>query len=184
MNMSPVFGWVAHRRDPLYRACGKRLILISGLLFGAGCGREASSPITERVTHLYVTQDTIEVDTLASLWLIVRYVDNQATFQFIPKGTLVTKGIAFDTPDADYRRTATASCFERILQKNNLADPKLLQLGRMIHDIEINFWGEKKYAQTLEVQQAVNAIIDKNKNEPQACMQDALHYFDGLHPRL
>ncbi|MBK8964326.1 MAG: chromate resistance protein [Candidatus Competibacteraceae bacterium] len=57
---------------------------------------------------------------------------------FLSSGVRIDQGIAFDTPDAPFRRTHNQSTFERLLDHYAFRNPTLLDLGRLLHDIEIN----------------------------------------------
>ena len=68
----------------------------------------------------YTTWENMEIDKCASAWLIKRFVDKDAVFRFVPKGELITRGIPFDTPEAQIRRYHNLSAFEYIVKTNRL----------------------------------------------------------------
>ena len=70
--------------------------------------------------HIYATWDGFEADKCASIWLIMRFVDPDAKIKFYPKGTPITSGIAFDTPDAALRRYHNMAAFESIARHYGL----------------------------------------------------------------
>ncbi|MBW2738354.1 MAG: chromate resistance protein [Deltaproteobacteria bacterium] len=55
-----------------------------------------------------------------------------------PRGEIIKEGIAFDTPDAIFKRYYNMSTFKFMLKHYRLRDPKL------IHDIEVNIWGDNE----------------------------------------
>jgi hypothetical protein len=65
----------------------------------------------------YTTWENMEPDKCASAWLIKRFIDKNATFEFFPKGELITKGILFDVPEAEIRRYNNISTFEYLIKK-------------------------------------------------------------------
>lgn len=130
----------------------------------------------------YVTWQGLEPDKLASMWLIKRFVDQDAEFILIPKGEDVKNGIPFDIPSAKFKRSHALSAFESILQDQELKDDGLNYIGTIIHDIEINTWDIKKIAQTYTVQQDIRSIIDKNQGGKQAIVE-AFLYFDTLYQK-
>ena len=71
------------------------------------------------------------------------------------------------------------SAFESLLKHYKLKDPKLIYVGKIIHDIEVNIWEKKVLEETLIVQDAVNKIIwnTKDRNE---VIQKSCKYFDSL----
>ena len=132
--------------------------------------------------HLYSTWDVTEVDTCASAWLIKRFVDKEARFKFYPKGEIITEGIPFDTPDAEFRRYHNMSTFESILQKYKFDDPALIEIGRIIHDIEVNFWGKRQHKKSNEVDEIISGIIAGEK-EKSKCFERTFIIFDNLYKR-
>ena len=51
-------------------------------------------------SQIYITWQGLEPDKLASLWLIKRFVDQEAEFKLVPKGSLIKDGIPFDVLDS------------------------------------------------------------------------------------
>ena len=109
----------------------------------------------------YVTWQGLEPDKLASLWLLKRFVDPLAEFTLVPKGNMISKGIPFDVPSAQFKRSHSQSTFESILQNRGLNDERLIYIGKIIHDIEINTWKTKKLKETSTVQNELWKIIDQ-----------------------
>ncbi len=127
---------------------------------------------------LYSTGPLNEIDRCASAWLIKRFVAPDAVFHFYPEGALVTEGIAFDTPEAELRRTHRFSAFETIVNHHNLGgDEKISQLASIIHDIEINVWEKRKnYRKLLH---EISIIVETNDTDEKR-LKDCLQYFDTL----
>ncbi len=134
----------------------------------------------ETNSHIYSTCDVIEMDTCASAWLIKRFVDKEAVFKFYPKEEFIEEGTPFDTPDAEFRRTHNMSTFETILQKYNIKDPKLIKIGKIIHDIEINYWAGKLEPESEKINRDILNII-KNSKIPEESFKKSFTYFDNLY---
>ncbi|GBD95916.1 MAG TPA: hypothetical protein ENG83_00915 [Nitrospirae bacterium] len=132
---------------------------------------------------VFSTWEGFEVDKCASIWLIKRFVDENAFIKFSPRGEEIKEGIPFDTPDAKLRRYHNMSTFESILKHYNLRDQKLLYIGKIIHDIEVNIWERKALKETLMVQKAVNEIITNSKNNDEI-IDKSLKYFDSLYIKI
>ena len=133
-------------------------------------------------SHTYSTWDTVELDTIASAWLIKRSVDPMAEFKFFPKGELITEGIAFDTPDAEYRRTQNKSTFETIVDTYRIVDLKILTLGKIIHNLEINYWQNALLQDSRDIQEDIRALIVASKNNNE-CLEKGLGYFDAWYKK-
>lgn len=128
----------------------------------------------------FSTWDILELDTCASAWLIKRFVDPQAEFKFYPKGEFITEGIPFDTPDAELRRRHGISTFESIVARYKITDPAVLEIGKLIHEIEVNYWSASKNRRAEELDTAINNIIAENKN-PQEVLKKAFSVMDELY---
>lgn len=138
--------------------------------------------LAEQNGLVFSTWEGFEVDKCASIWLIKRFIDKKAQIKIFPKGEIIKEGIPFDTPDAAFRRYHNMSTFESLLKHYKLKDPKLIYIGRIIHDIEINIWEKKVLKETLIVQDAVNKIIWNAKSRHEV-IQKSCKYFDSLYQR-
>lgn len=142
-----------------------------------------SNIIAEQKSLIFSTWEGFEIDKCASIWLIKRFIDENAIIKFFPKGEMIKEGILFDTPDAKLRRYHNMSTFESILKHYNLQDSKLIYIGKIIHDIEVNIWERKVLKETLMVQNAVNKIIADSKNSDDI-IEKSGEYFDSLYMNL
>jgi hypothetical protein len=134
--------------------------------------------------HIYSTGRIMEVDRCASAWLIKRYIDPKAQFAFFEDGQLVTRGTAFDTPDARFCRTHKLSTFEVLMHHFKLNDPKLKALAAAIHEIEIDYWtGRKENPLAAKLSMQVREIIRANP-DPGQCLEACFSYFDNLVQQL
>ncbi len=132
--------------------------------------------------HIFSSWDIFEVDKCASIWLIKRFVDKDALFLFSPKESFVLKGVAFDVPDADFRRYHNMSTYQSILKHYKLNDPVLVKIGKRIFDVEVNYWGDKLFDDSKQIETDVKDIIEKN-GEHKVVVDKSLLYFDGLYER-
>jgi len=132
---------------------------------------------------VFSTWEGFEVDKCASIWLIKRFIDKRAVIKFLPKGEPIKEAIPFDTPDAKFRRYHNMSTFESFLKQYNLRDPKLLYIGRIVHDIEVNIWEKKQLHETPIVQEAIAEIIKKSKSNEEV-VEKSCKFFDLLYERI
>lgn len=145
------------------------------LLFVTGCAFLSAA----QKSSLWATWDLFEPDTCASIWLIKRHVDTKATFRFLPKGTPIVEGTAFDTPEAKFRRYATAATYESILKAYKITDPAAVRIGTMIHDIEISPWARQSTSESIEVEHRVREIAASAKDKADL-LERVMTYFDQL----
>jgi len=154
-------------------------LLVSGLIdFGrpARLAADEGSPV-------FSTWDDFEVDKCAAIWLIKRFIDEKAVITVFPTGTLIQDGIAFDTPDAKFRRYHNMSTFESLLRHYKIKDRRLVFIGEIVHDIEVNLWERKRFDETRIVQEAIARII-RNSESHEEIIQESCAYFDGVYEGL
>lgn len=82
------------------------------------------------------------MDRAASAWLILRFVDKDAEFEFVPtKGALelaqAKKAIPFVIQGAELSRNAGKVTFDAILEKYELTDPALHKLALIVREADI-----------------------------------------------
>jgi len=89
---------------------------------------------------LWVTRTKPHVDRCASAWLIKRFIDQKAKFEFITKDDPIPEGsIAFTLPKAEIKPVeGKTTTYDALLEKYNVRDPVALKIGKLIHDFEID----------------------------------------------
>ena len=90
----------------------------------------------------WITRSHIHVDRVACPWLILRFVDNQAEFLFVPASQVKTVAadtgaIPFDALDVELGHHEGRCSFESIIQKYELKDPALLRLAKIVHSADV-----------------------------------------------
>ncbi|MEX0947009.1 MAG: chromate resistance protein ChrB domain-containing protein [Acidimicrobiia bacterium] len=86
----------------------------------------------------WVTRTGVHVDRAASAWLIDRFIDREAEFIFIDDPEDVpAESTPFDMIGVELTHHGDRVTFESILDRYNLHDPILKQLGRIIHVADV-----------------------------------------------
>ena len=160
--------------------CVGRILFVYLVVFSLA-GTQSVAADTQPV--FFSTWEGFEVDKCASIWLIKRFVDKEAIIKFYPKGEPVKDGIPFDTPDAKLRRYHNMSTFESILRRYQLSDPKLVYMGKIIHDIEVNVWERKLMQKTYRVKEQVNKIISNSTGNTEI-IEKSVKYFNALYNEI
>ncbi len=95
----------------------------------------------------WVTRRGIQIDRIASAWLIRRFIDPNARFRFVdPKLTEVAPGeIRFDTMPGDFTHEGDRCTFETLVARAGIADPAVSQIAEIVHDIDLK---DGKYGRT------------------------------------
>ena len=90
----------------------------------------------------WVTRSHVHVDRVACPWLILRFVDNEAEFMFVPatqvKQVASQSGaIPFDAPEVELGHHEGRCSFESIMLKYELKDPALVRLSKIVHAADV-----------------------------------------------
>jgi hypothetical protein len=102
----------------------------------------ASSPSLSRADareRTWVTRKGIHIDRIACAWLIRRFIDENATFKFVPaRGyTPAPRELRFDMFDAEFTHDGDLCSFEVMLRAFALEEPALHALAEVIHDVDL-----------------------------------------------
>jgi hypothetical protein len=88
----------------------------------------------------WVTRTGVFIDRIGSAWLIRRFIDREATFEFVPaKGYIPVPGeLRFDMFDAEFTHEGDRCTFEVLLDRAGLKkDRGLVALAEIVHDIDL-----------------------------------------------
>ena len=87
----------------------------------------------------WVTRTGVQVDRIASAWLIRRFIDPEAAFKFVQGHEYVAGSgeLRFDMFEADFTHEGDRCTFEVLLERFGLRDPGLRHLGEIVHDIDL-----------------------------------------------
>ena len=56
----------------------------------------------------------------------------------------------------------------------------MLHIGDITHDIEINFWGEKRFPESSVLNERIQAIVEVSPGDPEACLAKSFVVLDEL----
>jgi hypothetical protein len=160
--------------------------LVSGL--EAGLQKEDAVPAAEATpapgpldNRTWVTRRGVQVDRIASAWLIRRFIDKSARFKFVPSsGYSPEPGeLRFDMFEGEFTHRGDRCTFEVLLAHAALADPALTAIGEIIHDIDLK---DDKYgrAETAGVKSLIAGIATPGADDEQRLARGAV-LLDGLY---
>ena len=131
----------------------------------------------------FVTRAKVHVDRIATAWAIRRFVDPQASFEFIDRNRDPTQlgAIPFDIRGAELGHHGGKCTFEVLLDKYELRDPALRSMGAIIRAIDVPL-DEQTPAAMVELAAAFDQIRDSAISDDERLIQGALIceglYFD------
>ena len=90
----------------------------------------------------WITRSHVHVDRVACPWLIIRFIDSEAEFIFVPKSQIdrvanETGAIPFDSPGVELGHHEDRCSFESIILKYDLKDAGLLRLAKIVHAADV-----------------------------------------------
>src|SRR5438445_10729079 len=87
----------------------------------------------------YITRERVHVDRIATAWAIRKFVDADATFQFVPRTRDVRgmDGVPFDVRGAALTHRGGRCTFEVLLETYDLQDPALKDMSQIIHSADL-----------------------------------------------
>lgn len=87
----------------------------------------------------WLTWENVGIDRMACAWLILRFIDQEAEFFFIPVGeTQIPEGHeAFDIPGVRLSHHQGHCSFHTMLQEYQLSDPVLGRIAQIIDEADV-----------------------------------------------
>jgi hypothetical protein len=135
-------------------------------------------PLRDRI---WVTRQGVQVDRIASAWLIRRFIDPAARFKFVPgTGYKAEPGeLRFDMFEGEFTHRGDRCTFEVLLGHAGLADPALGAIGEIIHDIDLK---DGKYGreETAGVRSLIAGITASSGDDNQR-LERGMALLDDLH---
>lgn len=85
----------------------------------------------------WVTWEHVGIDRIGCAWLILREIDPDAVFAFVPRGApLPADAEPFDVPGVKYSHHGGCCSFQSFLRHHGLEDPVLQRIGRIIDEAD------------------------------------------------
>ena len=120
----------------------------------------------------FVTRAKVHVDRIATAWAIRRFVDPEASFEFIDRNRDPTQlgAIPFDIRGAELGHHSGKCTFEVLVEKYELRDPSLQRMGAIIHAIDVPP-DEATPAELVELADAFDRIRDSAMSDDERLIQ-------------
>jgi hypothetical protein len=130
----------------------------------------------------WVTRPSLFVDRLASAWLILRFIDPDASFVFMPEEKINTaKGdmLSFDVAGGDFTHLNDLCTFEALIARFGLTEPALRPLAEIVHDLDLK---DDRYGNPAMtgVEVVISGFRDQGLGD-QDTLAHALLIFDALY---
>jgi hypothetical protein len=87
---------------------------------------------------LWVTRPRPGVDRMSSAWLIRKFIDPDATFEFVADRESAPKdSVPFDMFGVEFTHHGDRCTFEFLCERFNLTDPALGRIAAIVHDLDL-----------------------------------------------
>jgi len=142
----------------------------------------------ELIGRTWVTRRGIQVDRIASAWLVRRFLDPKARLRFIDPGAEQVRPdeIRFDMVAGDFTHEEDRCTFETLVLRTGIKDPALARVAEIVHDMDIKD-GKYSCPETSGVQQMLGGMLmatpdDESRLDRGFAMLDDL--YQSFHPGL
>lgn len=132
----------------------------------------------------WVTRRGVEIDRMASAWLIRRFIDSDADFKFVDERKYRSSpgALRFDMADAEYTHEGDRCTFETLLRRFDIRRGSLQHIGEIVHDLDLKD-GKFGRPERRAVSTAMNRIIRAGRADD-VRLARAFEYLDTFHARL
>ncbi|MGE0705279.1 MAG: chromate resistance protein ChrB domain-containing protein [Vicinamibacterales bacterium] len=105
---------------------------------GSGMGTGAGESPSSYDGRLWVTRPRPGVDRMSSAWLIRRFIDAKARFDFVAdREDVPANALPFDMFGVEFTHRGELCTFEMLCETFNLAHPALASIGAIVHDLDL-----------------------------------------------
>ena len=131
----------------------------------------------------WVTRERPKIDRIACPWLILRFIDHEAEFLYVPKDQVRseakrTGAIPFDIPGVELTHEGDKCSFDAILKKYQLEDPALARLATIVRGADTD---RLDLAPQCPGLLAITLGLGVNISDDQALLRAGLVVYDALH---
>lgn len=88
----------------------------------------------------WITRRNPFVDRMASAWLVRKFIDGDAAFQFISEGgkeSIPEVAVTFDTKGGDFTHTGDLCTFEVLVRAFSIKDRAVKNIAELVHELDV-----------------------------------------------
>jgi hypothetical protein len=140
-----------------------------------------TNPLATLSGRTWVTRANVQVDRMASAWLIKRSIDPTARFKFVTDRHYRPgpDEVRFDMYEAEYTHDAERCTFEVLLDLLERPDPALRRIAEIVHELDLR---DHKYQweETAGVKQLLGGLVANHPRDEDRLDRAGL-FFDDLY---
>jgi len=129
----------------------------------------------------WVTRRGVQVDRIASAWLVRRFIDPEARFKFVPGHDYAPRRgeVRFDMFEGEFTHDGDLCTFEVLLREFALSEAALRSLGEIVHDVDVK---DGKFARPeAPGLERLLAGLSLRHPDDEARLAEGARLFDSLH---
>lgn len=131
----------------------------------------------------YVTRERPKIDRIACPWLILRFVDPEAEFLYVPPGEVLrvadeTGDIPYDIPGVAMSHVGERCSFDAFMDHHGLDDPALLRLADIVRGADTSRLDLTPQSAGLY---AVSLGLSQLFSDDHEMLRHGLVLYDALH---
>ncbi|MBI5664315.1 MAG: chromate resistance protein [Nitrospirae bacterium] len=125
------------------------------------------------------------VDRMASAWLIQKFIDSRAVFQFIDendKGRSPDEAVLFDTKDGDFTHKGDLCTFEVLVRSFGIKDRAVKKIAELVHELDVK---DEKFrsSKARGVEEILIGIRKSSKNDMEI-LKKGMDVFEMLYTSI
>ena len=131
---------------------------------------------------LWVTRHRPGVDRCGSAWLIRRFIDPKARFDFADEAHVPPQGIAYDMYRGGFGHRGDDCTFETLMKEFRIQNRKVDLIAEMIHDADVL---DEKFGRPEGF--GINQVLKgwaRRKISDRALLEQGMDLFEGLYESL
>jgi hypothetical protein len=140
----------------------------------------AKAPARGHSNRLWVTRPRPGVDRMASAWLIRRFIDPQARFDFATDARSVPdNAIPFDMFGVEFSHHGSHCTFETLGERFAIREPAVTRLAAIVHDLDLKD-DRFKAAETATVAALIEGL-QRTSGDDHTLLERGMTMFESLY---
>ncbi|MDA3616214.1 chromate resistance protein ChrB domain-containing protein [Polluticaenibacter yanchengensis] len=131
----------------------------------------------------WITRERPKIDRLACPWLIIKFVDKDAQFIYVPfkdvlRVALELDATPFDIPDVEYTHYGDECTFDYIVKKHKIQDPAIYIIANIVRGADTDRLDIAKEAAGLS---AISSGLSYNIKDDYELLETGFKIYDALY---